>query len=236
MSNYDYLGLKRSPDQLDYKNTIRQRDNYTCQLCGQPGHDVDHIIPWDISHDSSPSNLRVLCHRCNCMTRRQRCDAALPLDDWYTMIECELAWVDKVGVSCPKRRERLQRHCLAECTRVAPLSVVKEGRGVRSAPPGVGIGWCLSEFYTPNIHYTTSSLQTPLNRLISLTELTRRETMKAVVCPVCEGKGMVYVGSFAPGSTVTQPPYQTCHGCDGKGYIIIPEETPDTYCIRPENT
>ena len=93
MSNYDYLGLKRTNEQLNYKNSIRARDNYTCQLCGGPGRDVDHIIPWHISHDSSPDNLRVLCHKCNLIGRRTRCDARLPLDQWADALRDELAGV-----------------------------------------------------------------------------------------------------------------------------------------------
>ena len=46
------------------KAMVRWRDNFTCQLCGGFGWDVDHIIPWQESHDSSLGNLRVLCHRC----------------------------------------------------------------------------------------------------------------------------------------------------------------------------
>lgn len=93
MSNYDYLGLKRTNEQLNYKNSIRARDNYTCQLCGGPGRDVDHIIPWHISHDSSPDNLRVLCRRCNTDTRRTQYNRRLPLDQWAESIKSELARV-----------------------------------------------------------------------------------------------------------------------------------------------
>ncbi len=92
MSNYDYLRptIKRSR-QLEYKERIRARFNNTCQLCGKPGRDVDHIIPWHISHDSSEANLRVLCHSCNCLTRRARKDGNLPLDQWWAWVEAEAA-------------------------------------------------------------------------------------------------------------------------------------------------
>ena len=91
MSNYDYLGLKRTNEQLNYKNSIRERDNHTCQLCGGPGRDVDHIIPWYISHVSLPANLRVLCHKCNLIGRRPQYNRRLPLDQWADMIRTELA-------------------------------------------------------------------------------------------------------------------------------------------------
>ena len=92
MSNFDCLGLNYR-QQRRYKERIREWDNYTCQLCGMPGRDVDHIVPYDVSHDSSLSNLRVLCHRCNLIGRRQRKDANpfKTIDDWYNYLERELA-------------------------------------------------------------------------------------------------------------------------------------------------
>ena len=74
-----------------YKESIRKRDNYTCQICGAEGWQVDHIIPFAISHDSSPSNLRVVCRKCNIATRRPRKDKRLPLSEYYAWIETELA-------------------------------------------------------------------------------------------------------------------------------------------------
>lgn len=69
MTNYNYSG--KYQDQTLYKTAIRERDDYTCQLCGTyPSFDVDHIIPYHISHDNSESNLRVLCHKCNLIGRR----------------------------------------------------------------------------------------------------------------------------------------------------------------------
>ncbi len=75
-----------------YKNKIRERDNHICQLCGGPGHDVDHIIPWRISHDNSPSNLRVLCHKCNVSLRKKpQAGNTLPWDEWCQWLDAELA-------------------------------------------------------------------------------------------------------------------------------------------------
>ena len=88
MTNYKYTGYQ---NRSGYKRKIRERDNYTCRLCGEYGHDVDHIIPWSESHDNSESNLRVLCHRCNCATRRPRKDARLPMDKWLQWVKRELA-------------------------------------------------------------------------------------------------------------------------------------------------
>ena len=72
------------------KKRIRQEYNYTCQICGGYGYEVDHRIPWSISHDSNDSNLRVLCVRCNRATRLQRKDSLIPLDEWWEYIKREL--------------------------------------------------------------------------------------------------------------------------------------------------
>jgi len=89
---YNYLGLTFR-QQTEYKETIRRRDSYTCQKCGASGYDVDHIIPWHISKDSSPSNLRTLCHRCNIEDRElvlpEGSMQRLPLDDWWDYIKTE---------------------------------------------------------------------------------------------------------------------------------------------------
>lgn len=52
------------------KQSIIDRDNYTCQLCGKympdtVGLHVDHIIPVSKGGKSIPSNLQVLCSKCN---------------------------------------------------------------------------------------------------------------------------------------------------------------------------
>ena len=73
------------------KEYIRQRDGYTCQLCGAEGWIVDHIKPWRVGHDSTIGNLRVLCHACNLATRRPRKDARPSLVEWEANIRAELA-------------------------------------------------------------------------------------------------------------------------------------------------
>lgn len=52
------------------KDKIKQRDNYTCQICGkympdEVGLQIDHIIPVIDGGKSVESNLRVLCDKCN---------------------------------------------------------------------------------------------------------------------------------------------------------------------------
>lgn len=52
------------------REKIKQRDNYTCQLCGkympdEIGLQIDHIIPIAKGGKSVESNLQVLCSKCN---------------------------------------------------------------------------------------------------------------------------------------------------------------------------
>jgi hypothetical protein len=52
------------------RNVIAERDNYTCQICGKEMYDgvglqIDHIIPIAKGGKSVPSNLQVLCSKCN---------------------------------------------------------------------------------------------------------------------------------------------------------------------------
>lgn len=52
------------------RQQIKERDNYTCQICGkympdEVGLHIDHIIPIAKGGKSLPSNLQVLCSKCN---------------------------------------------------------------------------------------------------------------------------------------------------------------------------
>ena len=54
----------------ELKDQIKRRDNYTCQICGkympdEVGLHIDHIIPVSKGGKSIPSNLQVLCSKCN---------------------------------------------------------------------------------------------------------------------------------------------------------------------------
>ena len=64
-------GISFAPYSIDWTETlrrsIRERDNYICQLCGKPQGDIAH----DVHHidynkkNCSPTNLITLCHSCN---------------------------------------------------------------------------------------------------------------------------------------------------------------------------
>lgn len=52
------------------REQIMKRDHYTCQFCGkympdEIGLQIDHIVPVSKGGKSVPSNLRVLCSKCN---------------------------------------------------------------------------------------------------------------------------------------------------------------------------
>lgn len=54
----------------ELRQQIIIRDNYTCQLCGkympdEVGLHVDHIVPISKGGKTVPSNLQVLCSKCN---------------------------------------------------------------------------------------------------------------------------------------------------------------------------
>jgi 5-methylcytosine-specific restriction enzyme A len=44
---------------------VLARDGRTCQLCGSPATDVDHIVPRSAGGSDDPANLRSLCARCH---------------------------------------------------------------------------------------------------------------------------------------------------------------------------
>lgn len=69
MKDYDSSNQRRlmTPE---LREQIKQRDNYTCQLCGkympdEVGLEIDHIIPVSKGGKTTPDNLQVLCSKCN---------------------------------------------------------------------------------------------------------------------------------------------------------------------------
>lgn len=44
---------------------IRERDQFTCQICGRYGNSIDHIIPRSAGGGDEEWNLQCLCTPCN---------------------------------------------------------------------------------------------------------------------------------------------------------------------------
>ena len=44
---------------------IRERDGFTCQICGLDGNSVDHIVPRSAGGGDDEWNLQTLCVKCN---------------------------------------------------------------------------------------------------------------------------------------------------------------------------
>lgn len=56
--------------------------------------------------------------------------------------------------------------------------------------------------------------------------------MKAQVCPICDGKGVVRLG-FYPNTDSTANEWPKCRACHGTGYIMCREECHLWPHIRP---
>ena len=63
MSNNTRKSIREST-----KKEISYRQSYKCLSCCQllpPSFQIDHIIPWSLSHDDSEENLQALCANCH---------------------------------------------------------------------------------------------------------------------------------------------------------------------------
>lgn len=67
------------------KREIRERDNYTCLLCGEPGIQVHHI-DYD-KENNNPSNLIALCNPCHGKTNTDRVKWTVYFMQLQTLVE-----------------------------------------------------------------------------------------------------------------------------------------------------
>ena len=52
--------------------------------------------------------------------------------------------------------------------------------------------------------------------------------MKAVLCPVCNGAGKL-IETPPKDSTSIAPCLTICHGCNGKGWVLVPEHNANVF-------
>ena len=53
------------------RQAILKRDDHTCQYCGQPGNQIDHIIPISKGGEDHETNMCVSCATCNASKKNQ---------------------------------------------------------------------------------------------------------------------------------------------------------------------
>lgn len=58
------------------KNFIRERDWHVCRNCGEPAHQVDHIVEYVDGGTRHPENLQLLCDSCHMKKTRRSQSAA----------------------------------------------------------------------------------------------------------------------------------------------------------------
>ena len=58
-------GYKQPPGWKQTRARILKRDAYTCYLCNEPGHEVDHKIPVHLGGGHDDDNLAAICTPCH---------------------------------------------------------------------------------------------------------------------------------------------------------------------------
>jgi 5-methylcytosine-specific restriction endonuclease McrA len=53
------------------RQAILKRDDHTCQYCGQPGNQIDHIIPISKGGEDHETNMATACATCNASKKNQ---------------------------------------------------------------------------------------------------------------------------------------------------------------------
>jgi len=59
--------------------------------------------------------------------------------------------------------------------------------------------------------------------------------MQAVICPVCTGEGQICKGVISVSGTAKPVPVlKECHGCAGRGWVVVPDVILMKPAIQPE--
>jgi 5-methylcytosine-specific restriction protein A len=64
-NNWATSKRKTIPGWARLRQHTMHRDNNTCQVCGAPATEVDHIIPLSRGGTSRTNNLQAICTECN---------------------------------------------------------------------------------------------------------------------------------------------------------------------------
>jgi hypothetical protein len=97
----------RSTRWVSIRARILERDDWTCQYCGEPAVCVDHILAFSLGGSDADYNLRASCAVCNHDARNRRFDS----------FEQKKAWLDSTVDYRAARREReyRRRHSFCAC-------------------------------------------------------------------------------------------------------------------------
>lgn len=114
------MPLERLGDRQPLPNELRfqvlVRDGFRCQWCsGSYNLQVDHVMPWSAGGSDEPTNLRLLCQRCNDSRSNFQTDvfSARPRPITQTCLFCEVA---------PEDAARIERAWCMWCFDLSPVA------------------------------------------------------------------------------------------------------------------
>lgn len=119
---------ERQPIPSLVRSGVYSRDRATCLWCKTAdGLVLDHIVPWSAGGSDDPTNLRLLCNRCNTERSNYRyADVTPRLPLTVACVRCDLDddtdLVPAFCVAC-KRRERTDQRSIREHARRAAASL-----------------------------------------------------------------------------------------------------------------
>lgn len=74
---------------------VLERDNFTCVYCGNPGIQVDHILPWIWSGNDSEENLVASCQDCNAIASDKIFPSFQDKKEYILVVRSSVRWKKK---------------------------------------------------------------------------------------------------------------------------------------------